>query len=248
MIHSIKTEATSNAIGVQCDLQNVEAPQKIVDAAVEAFGPKIDILVNNAAMISSNRYQDITPEHFDEVFHLNVRAPLLMLQAVSPHLRRPGRIINLSSVGGRAGYPGTGTYSASKGAIEAYTRNWAAELGQDGTTVNAVNPGPVESEMLDQVDPQIVDAQKKATPIESRVGKAEEVAAIIAFVAEDRSSWVTGQCISARSVFRSISGNSSERRADKHPNLQRRLPDVLDALRSIIERTELPLVMNQKFF
>ena len=105
------------------------------------------------------------------------------------------------SVGGRAGYPGTGTYSASKGAIEAYTRNWAAELGKDGTTVNAVNPGPVESEMLDQVDPQVVDAQKKATPIESRVGKAEEVAAIIAFLAEDRSSWVTGQCISARSDF-----------------------------------------------
>ena len=93
----------------------------------------------------------MTAEHFDEVFHLNVRAPLFMVQAVLPHLRRPGRIINISSVGAREGYAGTGTYSASKAALEGYTRNWAVELGKDGTTVNAVNPGPVESEMLDQV-------------------------------------------------------------------------------------------------
>ena len=120
-----------------------------------------------------------------------------MAQAVLPHLRRPGRIINIGSVGGRGGYAGTGTYAASKAALEGYTRNWAIELGGDGTTVNCVNPGPVESEMLDQVDPTTVNQQKQVTPVGNRVGTAQEVAEIVAFLAEPRSSWISAQCISA---------------------------------------------------
>lgn len=197
LISRIKSEAHSSAIGVQCNLRNLDAPKQIVDETLKAFGPHIDILVNNAATISDKFAADITADHFAEVFETNVRAPLFMLQAVLPHLRRPGRIINISSVGARQGYPGTGTYAASKGALEAYTRNWAAELGKDGTTVNAVNPGPVKSEMLDQVDPKIVEPQLKATPVEQRPGKPEEIAEIVAFLAEPRSSWVSGQCISA---------------------------------------------------
>lgn len=164
---------------------------------MKAFGPHIDILVNNAAIISGQFAIDIFPEHFDEVFHTNVRAPLFMVQAVLPHWRRPGRIINISSIAARQGFPSTGTYAASKSALEAYTRTWAAELGHDGTTVNAVNPGPVKSEMLDQVDPAIIEPQLKATLVEQRTGRPEEIAEIVAFLAESRSSWVSGQCISA---------------------------------------------------
>jgi len=193
----IRSEANSSAIDVQCDLKDPDAPKQIVDATLKAFGQHVDILVNNGAIISDKFVQDITPEHFDEVMHTNVLAPVLMVKAVLPYLRRPGRIVNISSVGGREGYPGTGTYAASKAALEGYTRNWAAELGKDGTTVNAVNPGPVKSEMLDQVDPKIVEPQLKATPVEQRAGKPEEIAEIVAFLAEPRSSWVSGQCISA---------------------------------------------------
>lgn len=183
---------------MQCDLKDPTAPTQIVRATVEAFGPHIDILVNNAAIISSKFAQDITIEHFDEIFHTNVRAPLLLLQAVLPHLRRPeGRIINISSVGGRQGYPGTGAYAATKAALEGFTRNWAAELGGEGTTVNAVNPGPVKSEMLDQVDPRIVQPQFEATAVQQRAGRPEEIAEIVGFLAEPRSSWVSAQCISA---------------------------------------------------
>ena len=200
-ISQIKSEANSSAVGIQCNLQSLDAPKQIIDASIQAFGNEIDILVNNAAMITDKFVGDITPEHFDEVFRLNVRAPLMMVQAVLPHLRRPGRIINISSVGARDGYAGTGTYSSSKAALEGYTRNWANELGENGTTVNAVLPGPVESEMLAQVDPKTVAAQKEATPVGKRVGTAEEVAEIVAFLAEPRSSWVSGQCISASGGF-----------------------------------------------
>lgn len=114
-----------------------------------------------------------------------------MVKAVLPHLRHPGRIISISSVGARAAYPGVGTYAASKAALEGYTRTWAAEFGKDGTTANTVNPGPVESEMLDQVSKEIVEPQKTATPLEQRVGTPEEIAEVVAFLAEPRSSWVS---------------------------------------------------------
>lgn len=108
-----------------------------------------------------------------------------------------GRIINIGSVGARGGYPSTGCYAASKAALEGFTRVWASELGGDGTTVNCVNPGPVASEMLDQVDPKIVEGQKAVTAVGKRLGTAEEVASIVSFLAEVRSSWMSGQCVSA---------------------------------------------------
>lgn len=197
LISRIQSEANSSAIQVQCDLSQPSAPQKIVEATLAAFGNHIDILVNNAGIISNKFITDITPEHYDSVMNLNTRAPLLMLQAVLPHLRAPGRIINISSIGARAGFPGSSTYCASKAALEGWTRCWAAELGKDGTTVNAVNPGPTESEMLHQVDEALIQPQKDATFIENRVARPQEIAEIVGFLAEERSSWVTGQCISA---------------------------------------------------
>ena len=92
-------------------------------------------------MISGKRLGEITPSDFDEIFHTNTLAPLRMVQACLPQLRHPARIVNISFVAARAAYEGTGLYSASKAALEGFTRNWAAELGHYGTTVNAANPG-----------------------------------------------------------------------------------------------------------
>ncbi|KJY02380.1 3-ketoacyl-acyl carrier protein reductase [Zymoseptoria brevis] len=197
LISEIKSSANSDAIAVQADLRDTASPKKIVDETVKAFGKDIDILVNNAAEFASVPLPEITLEHYDSILNLNLRAPLLMLQAVLPHLRRPGRIINLSSVGARGGYPGVSMYAASKGALEAMSRTWATELGGDGTTVNCVNPGPVQTEMFDAVDPEIVKPQLEATAVEKRVAKTEEIAEIVGFLAEGRSSWVSGQCIGA---------------------------------------------------
>ncbi|GAB7360417.1 hypothetical protein MBLNU230_g8373t1 [Neophaeotheca triangularis] len=197
LVQKITSTTASKAIAVQADLKLPTSPSKIIDATLLAFGPSIDILINNAAIISDAAIADISPAHFDEIFHTNVRAPLLMLQAVLPHLRRPGRIINISSVGARQGYPNVGMYAASKAALEGLTRNWAVELGRDGTTVNAVNPGPVQTEMLEKVDEATVRPQLLATPVQQRAGRVEEIAEVVGFLAGEGSSWVSGQCISA---------------------------------------------------
>jgi 3-oxoacyl-[acyl-carrier protein] reductase len=166
---------------------------------LESIGKEqtIHILVNNAGVELVKHLGDITSEDFDYVYDLNVRGTLLMTQAVLPSLAERSRIINIASVGARAGFPGLSVYCSSKAAIEGLTRSWAAELGHNGTTVNTVNPGPVQSEMLNNIPKEIVEAQNKATPLQNRVGTVEEVAEVVGWLAGDESRWVTGQAISA---------------------------------------------------
>ncbi|PWY90675.1 3-ketoacyl-acyl carrier protein reductase [Aspergillus heteromorphus CBS 117.55] len=158
---------------------------------------KIDILINNAAVETVNSMKDASVDEFDTVFNLNVRGSMLMTQAVIPYLPPKSRIINVSSVAARFGFKGVSLYTASKAALEGFTRAWASELGENGTTVNAVAPGPVPSDMLDNIPKSIVDMQKATTPIEQRLGTTEEIASIVAWLAGPDASWVTGQVISA---------------------------------------------------
>jgi 3-oxoacyl-[acyl-carrier protein] reductase len=192
-------DPASQCIGVKSDLKEECSPAMIVREAVAAFGPQIDILVNNAGMEVVKPYTDITPSDFDSIFYLNVRAPLLLLQAVKPYLPSSGggRIINISSVGARCGFKKLSLYCASKAALEGLTRSWAAELGAGGHTVNAVNPGPVQSELLDNIPKDIVETQKKQTPAGNRLGELDDVAQIVAWLASEESRWITGQALSA---------------------------------------------------
>ncbi|KAH7394016.1 hypothetical protein DE146DRAFT_679299 [Phaeosphaeria sp. MPI-PUGE-AT-0046c] len=187
----------SDAIIVQADLSHVDAPEKIVSATVQAFGDSIDILVNNAGVLNANPIAETTAESYAAVFDVNVRAPLLMVKAVVPHLRTPGRIINMSSVGSRFGPPQFSLYAASKSAIEGMTRSLARELGGAGTTVNTVSPGPTESEMLDKVPKDIVETQLKTTAVQNRVGTVDDIARVVAWLASEDGRWITGQTISA---------------------------------------------------
>lgn len=187
----------SKCIGIQVDLRDPASASEIVRQTTAAFGPSIDILVNNAGCEIVKPISDITASDFDVVYHLNVLAPLLLLQAVRPHLRAPGRVINISSVGGRHGFKDLSLYCSSKAALEGMTRCWAAELGSEGHTVNAVNPGPVQSDMLDNIPKDIVAMQKAQTPIQNRLGTVDDVAQIVAWLASEESRWITGQAISA---------------------------------------------------
>jgi 3-oxoacyl-[acyl-carrier protein] reductase len=186
---------------VQADLSETNAPEKIVAATLEAFGDNIDILVNNAAVLGGKSLTETTAEDYATVFNVNVRAPLLMTGAVVPHLRAPGRIINMSSVGSRLGPPKYALYAASKAALEGMTRSLAQELGDAGHTVNAVAPGPTESEMLNQVPKDIVEHRLKTTAVQHRLGTVDDIARIVAWLASEDGRWVSGQTISASGGF-----------------------------------------------
>ena len=196
----------SRCIAVRADLRDPASAPEIVRQCVGAFGPRIDVLVNNAAAELVKPLDGITPADFDSIYHLNVLAPLLLLQAVKPHLPSSssggggggggGRIINISSVGGRHGFRDLSLYCSSKAALEGMTRCWAAELGADGHTANAVSPGPIQSEMLDNIPADIVRAQREQTPMQQRLGTVDEAAQVVAWLASEESRWVTGQTLS----------------------------------------------------
>ncbi|KAL2012297.1 hypothetical protein VTN00DRAFT_5015 [Thermoascus crustaceus] len=187
----------SDAITVRTDLSQPSAPAEIVSATLAAFGPHIDILVNNAGTQVTKPITEITADDYAYVFDLNVRAPFLLIGAVVPHLRAPGRIINISSVAARAGFKNLSMYCSSKAALEGMTRSLADELGDKGHTVNAVDPGPVQTVLLEGISEEIVERQRVATVVERRLGRLDDIAQIVCFLAEERSRWVSGQCISA---------------------------------------------------
>ena len=186
----------SAAIKVQADLRRVEAPGEIVEATRTAFGEHIDILVNNAGSGTAGNLGDITTEDFAYTYDLNVRAVVLLSQATLPYLRSPGRIINIGSVGSRSGFKSMSLYCSSKAAVEGLTRCFAAELGSSKHTVNCLNVGPVQTDLLDDIPKELVESQKKATPLENRLGTTNDVAQVVGFLAEEGSQWITGQVLS----------------------------------------------------
>jgi 3-oxoacyl-[acyl-carrier protein] reductase len=191
---------TPKAFSICVDLKEESGPNQIISQVVAWRGGSektvIDILVNNAGMERVKRLEEVRLLDYQELYNLNVRAPILLTQEVLRYLPPRGRVINIGSVGARSGFPGLSLYCSSKAALEGLTRCWAAELGHNGTTVNCVNPGPVQSEMLDNIPKDIVDGQKKGTPIENRLGTKEEVADVVAWLAGPESRWVTGQTLS----------------------------------------------------
>ncbi|POS80447.1 3-oxoacyl-(acyl-carrier-protein) reductase [Diaporthe helianthi] len=192
---------------VQADLGTLQGPGHLIGETVrwaEAEGmggggdkSRIDILVNNAGLERVKGLAELSVEDYNAVFDINVRGAILLTQAALPHLNPNARIVNVSSVGARAGFKSLGLYCSSKAALEALTRCWAAELGENGTTVNAVSPGPVQSQMLENIPKEIVEMQKQQTPVQNRLGTIEEIADVVAWLAGPSSSWITGQTISA---------------------------------------------------
>ncbi|KAI9896469.1 hypothetical protein N3K66_008641 [Trichothecium roseum] len=222
-IASLGGDPGTRCVGVKADLRRRDGAAEIVSRAVAAFGPRVDVLVNNAAAELVKPTAELTPEDFAHVYELNVLAPLLLVQQVMPYLPScpspspegegedggsrggeegvgaagGGRIINIASVGARQGLADLSLYCSSKAALEGLTRCWAEELGGSGHTVNCVNPGPVHSRMLDQIPRAIKERQRAATPAGRRFGTVGDVAGVVAWLAGEDSRWVTGQCISA---------------------------------------------------
>ncbi|KAK1485049.1 hypothetical protein CCUS01_15382 [Colletotrichum cuscutae] len=187
---------------IRADMASPEAPSLILKAALREFQTdKVDILVNNAGVGGNAPLEEVTIEDYDRLMAVNVRAVIFMTQSVLPHINRGGRIVNLSSISARGGYPTQSVYAASKAAVEGLTRVWATELGHKyGVTVNSVNPGPVDTDMYRAAGPvhlARMEEQNKKVPAEPRCGTEEDVADIIVFLCEERSRWVTGDTICA---------------------------------------------------
>lgn len=186
--------------GVTADVSSAPEVEQVVERAVASLG-QIDILVNNAGVAERAALLELDDETFMRCVRVNVLGSFHLIQAVYPHMRASGsgRIINISSISGKNGGARvregaasvrTGlAYAATKGAIDSLTRWVARECGHEGIRSNAVCPGPIESEMTAGIDYGVEDQ-----PI-TRMGRPEEIASAVVYLASDMSSFVTGQTL-----------------------------------------------------
>ncbi|KAI4285746.1 MAG: hypothetical protein L6R38_000393 [Xanthoria sp. 2 TBL-2021] len=228
---SLQAEHNVRVLPVQADLGDPNGPAHLIATAKNKFAhPKtgkfqIDIIINNAGVAGDQLLHEVTPDAFHKQYNINVLAPILLLQAALPHLPndRSGRIVNLSSVSSSLGFVGQTVYGGTKAALEHMTRTWARELAERAT-VNAVNPGPVATDMYSStgadfqqqmkpfilnaplmreregVDPkEFVDDAEKAG---GRPGYDHEIAGVVAMLCSEDAAWCTGSVICANGGFK----------------------------------------------
>jgi gluconate 5-dehydrogenase/3-oxoacyl-[acyl-carrier protein] reductase len=196
---ALARELAHDAVVLPCDLAEREAPTALGRAVLDTFG-SIDIVVNNAATAARLPTADLDAGLIDEMYAVNVRAPLLLIAALVPSMieRGSGSIVNLSSVSGVVGTPRRAAYAATKGAIDAATRSLAMELGPHGIRVNSVAPGVVDTDLWarNKAIPGVIESIDAQTALR-RWSQPDDIADVIVFLASDAARFVTGETISA---------------------------------------------------
>ena len=190
------------ADAIRADLGTADAATLLAREVRQIVGERLDVLVSNAGISKAATVAGHTVEDFDNLFATNVRAPFFLVQQLLPFLGEGSNIIVISSIGARAvvGKPGLDNpsilaYSATKGALETLVKNWAAILGPKGVRVNAVAPGVIDTDMSNFTKTEAgrdVTLQMQAL---KRIGKPEDVADVVAFLASDAARWITGASI-----------------------------------------------------
>jgi len=201
VVAAIKAKG-GKALSMKADVANLEEVEKMVDTIHEQFG-RIDILVNNAGVTRDELLISMEKEDWDRVIATNLGGLFNCSKAVAKYMmiQKSGRIINMSSVAGERGGRGQSNYAASKGAVNAFTRSIAMELARKKVTVNAVAPGVVETEMSSEVIRRAQDIILNSVALK-RLGQPEEIAKVVAFLASDDASYITGEVIRVDGGFK----------------------------------------------
>ena len=182
-----------NAVAVRCD----QADPATLPAVFDPVRDGLDILVNNAAVSFRRPIAELTEEDYDRVMTINAKFPLLTIREATGLLPDGGRIVNVSSLNTALPGPGLALYCASKAALEQFTAVAARELGPRGITVNTVSPGATDTEMLRAANPPEALERTAALTALGRLGRPDDIAAVVAFLAGPDAAWLTGQNLRA---------------------------------------------------
>ncbi len=185
----------AKCLTLQGDVSNYEDCEKIAKEIIEEYG-KIDVLVNNAGITKDTLLMRMKKEDFEDVININLIGTFNMTKNIIPYMmkNRTGRIINISSVVGISGNAGQANYAASKAGIIGFTKSLAKEVGSRNILVNSIAPGFIETAMTDVLKEEIKEEISKTIPLK-RMGKAQDVANVVKFLASEESSYITGQVI-----------------------------------------------------
>jgi 3-oxoacyl-[acyl-carrier protein] reductase len=189
----VQCQATgAQALGFVVDVTQRDMVDGAVKAVIEKFG-RIDVLVNNAGITQDARLQKMTMEQFDRVIDVNLRGVFHCAQAVTDTMvaQGSGVILNASSVVGIYGNFGQTNYAATKFGVIGFTKTWSRELGPKGIRVNAVAPGFIATPILDSMPEKVIEDMVSRVPLK-RLGRAEDIANVYAFLASDEASYVNG--------------------------------------------------------
>ena len=187
-------EAGGDAIYVHLDVTDESEWEAAVQSAITSFG-KLDILVNNAGIWRRGHVMETSSEQWDDIMDVNAKGVFLGTKAAIPEMRKAGggSIVNISSTAGLVGSKTSSAYSASKGAVRIFSKSTAIQYASEGIRANSIHPGPIDTDMGDQVwpDPTSREASISRTAL-SRIGTARDIAYGALYLASDESSFVTG--------------------------------------------------------
>jgi len=190
------SEIGKNVIGIQGDVSNIADLDRLFDVVKDQKG-HLDILFANAGIAQFAPLGEISEEHFDKIFRINVKGLLFTVQKALPILEDGGSIILNASIGSSKGVGGTSVYSATKAAVRSFARTWTVDLRDRKIRVNAISPGPIDTPIFSSITQNEEQSElfKKnivtAVPMK-RMGSPDEIAKVVSFLASDDSSYVTG--------------------------------------------------------